>query len=89
MTIGAFIGSAPRSFVYTALGALIGDLSSPLASSAVAVWFANRNQPAEHRYGGSARSSDARKRVVEIRAEAGGEASWTDRAGSFRPRLVP
>ena len=38
MAIGAFIGSAPRAFVYTALGASIGDLSSPLAYSAVAVW---------------------------------------------------
>jgi hypothetical protein len=36
--VGAFIGSAPRAFVYTALGASIGDLSSPLAYSAVAVW---------------------------------------------------
>jgi uncharacterized membrane protein YdjX (TVP38/TMEM64 family) len=38
MAAGAFIGSAPRAFVYTALGASIGDLSSPLAYSAVAVW---------------------------------------------------
>jgi uncharacterized membrane protein YdjX (TVP38/TMEM64 family) len=38
MAVGAFIGSAPRAFVYTALGASIGDLSSPLACSAVAVW---------------------------------------------------
>lgn len=38
VAIGAFIGSAPRAFVYTALGASIGDLSSPLAYSAVAVW---------------------------------------------------
>lgn len=38
MAVGAFIGSAPRAFVYTALGASIGDLSSPLAYSAVAVW---------------------------------------------------
>jgi uncharacterized membrane protein YdjX (TVP38/TMEM64 family) len=38
MAIGAFIGSAPRAFVYTALGASIGDLSSPLAYTAVAVW---------------------------------------------------
>lgn len=40
MAIGAFIGSAPRAFVYTALGASIGDLSSPLAYAAVAVWCA-------------------------------------------------
>jgi uncharacterized membrane protein YdjX (TVP38/TMEM64 family) len=35
---GAFIGSAPRAFVYTALGASIGDLSSPLAYAAIAIW---------------------------------------------------
>ncbi|WP_197379904.1 TVP38/TMEM64 family protein [Mycolicibacterium mengxianglii] len=38
MVIGAFIGSAPRAFVYTALGASIGDLSAPLAYTAIAVW---------------------------------------------------
>lgn len=38
MAAGAFIGSAPRAFVYTALGASIGDRSSPLAYAAVAVW---------------------------------------------------
>jgi uncharacterized membrane protein YdjX (TVP38/TMEM64 family) len=38
MAAGAFIGSAPRAFVYTALGASIGDLSSPLAYTAIAVW---------------------------------------------------
>jgi uncharacterized membrane protein YdjX (TVP38/TMEM64 family) len=38
MAVGAFIGSAPRAFVYTALGASIGDLSSPVAYSAIAVW---------------------------------------------------
>lgn len=40
MMIGSFIGSAPRAFVYTALGASVGDLSSPLAYVAVAVWCA-------------------------------------------------
>ncbi len=40
MAMGAFIGSAPRAFVYTALGASISDLSSPLAYAAVAVWCA-------------------------------------------------
>jgi uncharacterized membrane protein YdjX (TVP38/TMEM64 family) len=40
MAAGAFIGSAPRAFVYTALGASIGDLSSPLAYTAIAVWCA-------------------------------------------------
>jgi len=38
MAVGAFIGSVPRAFAYTALGASIGDLSSPLAYAAVAVW---------------------------------------------------
>lgn len=38
MAVGAFIGSAPRGFVYTALGASIGDLSSPLAYVAIGVW---------------------------------------------------
>ena len=38
MAVGAFIGSVPRAFVYTTLGASIGDLSSPLAYAAIAVW---------------------------------------------------
>jgi uncharacterized membrane protein YdjX (TVP38/TMEM64 family) len=38
MAVGAFIGSAPRAFVYTALGASLGNLSSPLAYSAIVVW---------------------------------------------------
>lgn len=38
MAVGAFIGSVPRAFVYTALGASIDDLNSPLAYVAVAVW---------------------------------------------------
>jgi uncharacterized membrane protein YdjX (TVP38/TMEM64 family) len=38
MAIGAFIGSLPRAFVYTALGASISDLNSPLTYAAVAVW---------------------------------------------------
>lgn len=38
MAAGAFIGSAPRAFVYTALGASIGEFSAPLAYSAIAVW---------------------------------------------------
>ena len=38
MAVGSFIGSAPRGFAYTALGASIGHLSSPLAYSAIAVW---------------------------------------------------
>ncbi|MGE2691371.1 TVP38/TMEM64 family protein [Mycolicibacterium pulveris] len=38
MAVGAFIGSAPRAFVYTALGASIADLSSPLVYAAIAVW---------------------------------------------------
>jgi uncharacterized membrane protein YdjX (TVP38/TMEM64 family) len=38
MAVGSFIGSAPRAFVYTALGASIGNLSGPLAFTAIAVW---------------------------------------------------
>ena len=38
MAAGAFIGSVPRAFVYTALGASIGHLSSPLAYAAIAIW---------------------------------------------------
>ncbi|MEV0032454.1 TVP38/TMEM64 family protein [Nocardia sp. NPDC050793] len=38
MVVGSLIGSAPRAFVYTALGASIGDLSAPLVYSAIAVW---------------------------------------------------
>jgi len=38
MAVGAFIGSAPRAFVYTAVGASLGKPSSPLAYSAIAVW---------------------------------------------------
>ncbi|MGA9373741.1 MAG: TVP38/TMEM64 family protein [Mycobacterium sp.] len=38
MMIGAFIGSVPRAFVYTALGASVGDFSSPLVYAALAVW---------------------------------------------------
>jgi uncharacterized membrane protein YdjX (TVP38/TMEM64 family) len=38
MAAGAFIGSVPRAFVYTALGASIGDLSSPPAYTAIAIW---------------------------------------------------
>ena len=38
MAIGAAIGSVPRAFVYTALGASISDLNSPLAYAAIAVW---------------------------------------------------
>jgi uncharacterized membrane protein YdjX (TVP38/TMEM64 family) len=38
MAIGAFVGSAPRAFVYTALGASVGNRSTPLAYAAIAVW---------------------------------------------------
>jgi uncharacterized membrane protein YdjX (TVP38/TMEM64 family) len=38
MAVGAFIGSAPRAFVYTALGASIADRSSALVYAATAVW---------------------------------------------------
>jgi uncharacterized membrane protein YdjX (TVP38/TMEM64 family) len=38
MAIGAAIGSVPRAFVYTALGASISDLNSPLAYVAIGIW---------------------------------------------------
>ena len=38
MAIGSFIGSAPRAFAYTALGASIGNRSPALAYAAIAVW---------------------------------------------------
>jgi uncharacterized membrane protein YdjX (TVP38/TMEM64 family) len=38
MAVGAFIGSVPRAFVYTALGASIGNKSPALAYAAIAVW---------------------------------------------------
>ncbi|WP_422743206.1 TVP38/TMEM64 family protein [Mycobacterium sp. WMMD1722] len=38
MVLGALIGSLPRAFVYTALGASVGDPSSPLMYTAIAVW---------------------------------------------------
>jgi uncharacterized membrane protein YdjX (TVP38/TMEM64 family) len=38
LAVGSFIGSAPRAFVYTALGASIGKMSAPLAITAIAVW---------------------------------------------------
>ncbi|MDT5100119.1 MAG: hypothetical protein QOC76_3856 [Mycobacterium sp.] len=38
MAVGAFIGSVPRAFVYTALGASVGDPSSPLTYAAIAIW---------------------------------------------------
>lgn len=38
MAVGALIGSAPRAFVYTALGASLSDLNSPLAYAAIVVW---------------------------------------------------
>ena len=38
MAAGALIGSLPRAFVYTALGASISDLHSPLAFVAIGIW---------------------------------------------------
>jgi len=38
MAVGSFIGSVPRAFIYTSLGASISDLSSPLAYVAIAIW---------------------------------------------------
>jgi uncharacterized membrane protein YdjX (TVP38/TMEM64 family) len=38
MAVGAFIGSLPRAFVYTALGASIGNRSPALGYAAIVVW---------------------------------------------------
>lgn len=38
MAVGAFIGSVPRAFVYTSLGASIGNRSAPLAYAVIVVW---------------------------------------------------
>lgn len=38
MAAGAFIGSAPRAFVYTALGSTLGEFSAPLLTAAIVVW---------------------------------------------------
>lgn len=38
MAVGSFIGSLPRAFAYTALGASIGNRSPALAYAAIAVW---------------------------------------------------
>jgi uncharacterized membrane protein YdjX (TVP38/TMEM64 family) len=38
MAVGAFIGSVPRAFVYTALGASIGNRSPVLAYAAIGAW---------------------------------------------------
>jgi uncharacterized membrane protein YdjX (TVP38/TMEM64 family) len=38
MAVGAFIGSVPRAFVYTALGASLGNKSPALAYAAIGVW---------------------------------------------------
>jgi uncharacterized membrane protein YdjX (TVP38/TMEM64 family) len=38
MAVGSFIGSAPRAFAYTALGASIGNRSPALAYAAIVVW---------------------------------------------------
>ena len=38
MAVGAFIGSVPRAFVYTALGASLGNKSPALAYAEIGVW---------------------------------------------------
>ena len=38
MAIGSFIGSVPRAFVYTSLGASIAQRSASLAYASIAVW---------------------------------------------------
>jgi uncharacterized membrane protein YdjX (TVP38/TMEM64 family) len=63
MAVGAFIGSAPRAFVYTALGASIGDLSSPLAYSAIAIWCATAVIGAFAAQRGYRKWRDARRKI--------------------------
>lgn len=38
MAVGAFIGSAPKAFAYTALGSTVGEFSAPLLAAAITVW---------------------------------------------------
>ncbi|MBJ8347568.1 TVP38/TMEM64 family protein [Antrihabitans sp. YC2-6] len=38
MALGALIGSAPRAFVYTALGSVVDDPASPLGVAALVIW---------------------------------------------------
>ena len=38
MAAGALIGSAPKAFVYTAVGSTLGEFSAPLLAAAVVVW---------------------------------------------------
>src|SRR6195952_4736804 len=64
MAVGAFIGSVPRAFVYTALGASISDLSGPLAYTAIGVWCVTAVIGAfvahrSYRRGGGAAARDA------------------------------
>lgn len=80
MAVGSLIGSAPRAFVYTALGASIGDLSSPLAYAAVAVWcvtaiigaFAARSGYRSWRSRHGAKDGESATRVGEDQVCGGG-----------------
>ncbi|AFM15650.1 hypothetical protein Mycch_0835 [Mycolicibacterium chubuense NBB4] len=38
LAVGAFIGSAPKAFAYTALGSTLGEFSLPLLITAIVVW---------------------------------------------------
>jgi uncharacterized membrane protein YdjX (TVP38/TMEM64 family) len=69
MAAGSLIGSAPRAFVYTALGASIGDLSAPLAYTAIAVWCVTAiiGAFAAHRGYRSWRGRGARRETVPDR----------------------
>lgn len=40
MIVGSLIGSAPRAFAYTAIGASLDDPTSPLAAAGLIVWVA-------------------------------------------------
>ena len=69
MAVGALIGSVPRAFVYTALGASIGNKSPVLAYVAIGVWcvtavvgaFAARSGFRKWRGHGEMRSTRSRR----------------------------
>ncbi|MGC2654581.1 MAG: TVP38/TMEM64 family protein [Mycobacterium sp.] len=80
MALGAFIGSVPRAFVYTALGASIADRSSPLAYAAIAVWCVTAI------VGAFAARRGYQKWRVHVRGGADGGIAEPDReAGPPRP----
>ena len=76
MAVGAFIGSAPRAFVYTALGASIGDLSAP--------WHTPRS-----RCGASPPSSAPSPRGVDTESGGGHHLVSSSRRRSGCPTRQP